>query len=339
MLAPINYLREFVGDFYYTARYGTNSPVEQQDRRLYYKMLIVAHAIEKGLSLPMPRVLFGREKLRKLIHMASNYNQNFSVFPLEVSSGAMKAYLEFHRNANIDDPFLDEMDGILRTHPAFANIELCGKLRADVRLPPEAGVPAPEEAINVLESRFSCRSYNADKVPASTIRDIVKFAQFAPSQCNRQSVKIHCYQSPKTIEKLLVLQSGAKGMAHVIHNVFIVTFEATAWAGLGQRNQGYTDGGIFAQQLMLACQIHGVSTCALNLGMSNSVERTMKRCARIHERERLVVMLAFGYADPDHLYVARSPRRPVREVLVIHADEAQTTTKEQTHEKKISSSA
>jgi len=44
------FLTEFAQDFIYYAKYCGISPFQDKQKKLYYKLIIETHAIEKGLS-------------------------------------------------------------------------------------------------------------------------------------------------------------------------------------------------------------------------------------------------------------------------------------------------
>ncbi len=114
---------EYWNDFLITMKHNTYSPFEDKNTRLYYRIIIVAHTIEKGLSLADPRKLFGREKIQSILAMAREYDRSHSSFPLEMVVGALTDYIKFHRDHGVADPFIDEIETVLRNDPVFTGIE------------------------------------------------------------------------------------------------------------------------------------------------------------------------------------------------------------------------
>ncbi|QQS55447.1 MAG: nitroreductase family protein [Candidatus Competibacteraceae bacterium] len=301
-------------------RFNTYSPFEEKDRKLFYQIIILSHAIEKGLSFPNLRPLFGREKIELIMRMIQEFNKSFSLFPLEMSSGALQNYVEVHRAMGVIDPFLETVDKFARDKIIFDKIEPKGGIKKISFYPDPENKFSNKMNLQFLESRFSCRVYESGVISEETIDNVVTIAQQTPSQCNRQSVRLHCFQEKSKIEELLLLQGGAAGFYEGVYNLFIVTSEATAWGGFGQRNQGYVDGGLFSMGLLLACHAHNIGTCALNLAVGNSHENKIKKIANIHPRERLIMMIAFGYYPVEgRLKAAMSPRLSVQQVLRKHS--------------------
>lgn len=299
-------------DIWYFLRYNSYSPMVDLKRRLFYKILIDIHTVEKGLALRTPRRLFGGAKIANVLGMTHRYPQGAPALPLEKTMGALQAYRSFHADVKDDRTgVLDQVDGEIQRLSKLGVTPSGG-----VRGRSHAG--AGQSAAQFLTSRTSCRNFRDGIVAPALVEQIVALAQSAPSQCNRQSVHVHAYQGDKAlIGELLRLQGGASGFVDQVSNLFIVSSELTAWGGPNQRNQPYVDGGIFLMSLLSAAHAHGIATCPLNLAIDHARERTIRRVGNIPASERLISMVAFGTAE-DRSLIANSPRRPVGEVLRLH---------------------
>jgi nitroreductase len=317
LLKLFRFAWEYFYDFVLTIRYNCYSPFGDKNLRLYYRILIITHAIEKGMSLAHPRLLFGQEKIRYIVAMVNSYDAAFSSFPLEMAAGALTDYLELHRAQGVEDPFLDYVQSLIAADGLLGPYATVGGYKRFEEL---KHIQEAERSVclEFMRSRYSCRHYQQRVVPVEVVENIIRSAQTAPSQCNRQSVRIHCYQDKQKILELLHLQGGASGFAEGVCNLFIITSEITAWGGYGQRNQGFVDGGLLGQSLFLACHAYGIGACGLNLAVDNAKEKRIKDAAGIAPKERLVMMVSFGYPGDEDLKAARSPRIPLDSVLQIH---------------------
>lgn len=295
-------------------RFNAYSPFVQSSKRAFYRILIEAHTIEKGLSLPQTRPLFGKDKVRFVMHALSRYDIAHSVLPAHMSLGALDAYLKFHTTAGTVDPLLDEIAAFLRTWEAKVPRPWKGGTR-DYSFDDQ---PA-SDLQQLIASRSSIRTLRAEPLPPERIHEVIAQAQLAPSQCNRQATRVHAYQDPAQIQELLALQGGSRGFAHHVGNLFVVSSEICAWGGPGQRNQAYVDGALFAMCLMFACRSMGWGACPLNLAIDHRTEAAIRRVGGIPAGERLILMIAFGEPIATHTRVAFSPRRPVAEIATLHA--------------------
>lgn len=310
---------EYCKDFWRFLRYGKGSPLAPLDRRGFYNIILFVHTIEKGLSLSNPRPFFGKQNFRLIAELVEEYPEYGSPFPIRMAKTAYIEYLEFHKKRALEDPFLEEVRAMLK--------------RFDEKFP--TVLPFDEGMRNVTEifanvekqqlsypdfikSRFSCRSYAPSTVPMELISKIVKIAQAAPSQCNRQSPKLHLYQDEEMIQSLLTIQGGTRGFSQEVKNLFVVASEITAWSASSARNQDYIDGSLFAMNLMLSLHAHGLAACPLNIAFRNQKEKQLRRAGNIPDSQRLLMMISFGYPNKNVGYAASSPRQEIAEVLIVH---------------------
>lgn len=303
---------ECANDAWLFLRHNGFSPFEARDRRLAHKIVIEAHTIEKGLALPVPRPHFGRDKIRALLDMNTSWNPPVGDLSRSMLLGALRDYRKTFADLPPNDPRLAaRVDAFLDTS---ATESARGGIRKDI----DKLVKRDDVAIDFLKRRFSARDFGPKPLDDSQIDAVVSLAQRAPSQCNRQSVRLHVYRDRMRIARLLELQGGARGFAEAVPTLFVVTSEITAWGGPQQRNQPYVDGGIFTMMMLLALDAHGFVSCPLNLAITNRSERAIKATGNIPPRERLVVMIAAGPPPNRPLRAACSPRYSADAIARIH---------------------
>lgn len=295
-------------------RFNAYSPFVDPSRRAFYKILIEAHTIEKGLSLPNPKPLFGKDKVRFVMAALSRYDIRHSPVPAHMSLGALQAYANFHARLGLSDPLLDEIASYLK---AWED-RLPKPWKGGTRDYSFNGQP-PGDLPQLMASRSSIRTMRVAPLDPDRIVEAISLAQLAPSQCNRQSTRVHTYQDPARIQELLALQGGSRGFADHVGNLFVVSSEICAWGGPGQRNQAYVDGALFAMCLMFACRSMGWGACPLNLAIDHKTESAIRRVGGIPAGERLILMIAFGEPIAPQTRVAFSPRRPAAEIATLHA--------------------
>lgn len=306
-----SFFSEYAQDLWLFMRHNGHSPLEERVRRLSHKTIIESHTIEKGLALPAPRPHFGRDKIAAILDMNADWSPPAGELSRSMLVGALRDYqITFAGTPAPDTAFAQRVSNFVSAHDA----DLAeGGVRHGVQHAAENPT-----AVAFLESRFSAREFGKRSLTNDQLTSVVALAQRAPSQCNRQSTKLHVYRDPSRISALLDLQGGARGFADTVPTLFIVTSEITAWGGPQQRNQPYVDGGLFAMMLLLGLDAKGLLSCPLNLAVTNRIERAIKAMGDIPARERLVVMIAAG-PPPDHqIRTANSPRRGVGEVCLMH---------------------
>ncbi|MBT0958238.1 nitroreductase family protein [Alphaproteobacteria bacterium KMM 3653] len=317
------FLSEFFSDMAVYMRYSGVSPMQDETKRRYYKILIEAHALEKGLSLQNPRALFGRDKIDFLMREVKRYDTSFSVFPVEMVIGAFETYIKMHKDLGVANEMLDDMEKFCSEQLAAFELTTSGGLRHfETAYKKSDMTPA-----SFLTSRFSNRAMSKEKLGVDAICEVVKIAQAAPSQCNRQASQVHFFQDQAQIDELLQLQGGANGFSQDVGNLFVISCDLSAWGGAQQRNQVFVDGSLFSMALIYALHAAGIAACPLNLAVRSKKEKTIKRVAGIPQDQRLIMMIAAGKALGQGGYkAAASPRRPSEEVLHIHSPAVEITT-------------
>jgi nitroreductase len=315
---------EYFIDFTRTCKWSKSSPLCPLEKKLYYDIILLAHTVEKGLSVKNPRDKFGTAKISKLLLLLEKYHEKWDQFPVEKSYGCLQKYMSVHENRGIE---LGDFGNAIKS---FLN--KCKQKN----LSPKGGVKLVhnEDFFNKtyqegLLNRYSNRQYIKEKVSEDILDKIAEIVLRTPSQCNRQSGRLHYYSEPSVINNLLLLQGGAEGFREDVHNLFIVTSEMSAWSGFKARSQAYVDGSLLAMQVLNACQALNLASCPLNLAVSNRKELQICKSAQISSGERLIMMISFGYPISDDNYVARSERIQKGSLLIKHDHHkyiAQSTT-------------
>lgn len=305
---------EYFFDFNRAIRWSKASPLCPKQKQLYYDIILLAHTVEKGLSVSNTREKFGREKITKMLDYLGQYDESWDNFPLEKSFGCLQAYIDWHNIRGID---LEELGySIEKFISRCMNLNISPK--GGVKEISNSDVISNEEFEDFLKSRFSCRRFLPKPVDADLLNRIANIAKRTPSQCNRQSGRIHYYSNRDDIDRLLKLQGGAEGFRESVFNLFIISSEISAWSGFKARSQAYVDGALLAMQVLNACQALGLGSCPLNLAVSNKREFDICTAGNISKGERLIVMIAFGFPENINLVAARSERISVQNLLIQH---------------------
>ena len=299
-LTPFEYMRDFAR----MIKWSKASPFCPEAIKLKYEILLLAHTVEKGLSSFKPRPKFGFSKISALLGWLSSYKSDWDRFPLEKSYGCLLAYVKWHDEIGVEiGPIRKEIENF------FDRCQVLGVVpKGGVKVLDVSNLAPNPVAQQFLLSRFSSRRYADVIIPSELIDGIVAIARRAPSQCNRQSVRLHYYARPEQIDALLKLQGGAEEFRASVKNLFVVTSEISGWSGYKARSQAYVDGALVAMQVLNACQALGFAACPLNLAISNRREGEICLVGNISQGERLILMIAFGYPLPGDVVAARSER-------------------------------
>ena len=165
-----------------------------------------------------------------------------------------------------------------------------------------------------VRHRYSVRQFAPQPVAPELIEEAVRQAQYAPSVCNREAAQVHVASSAEQARQLLSMQNGNRGFGDTAGALLVITVRQAAFHTVGERYQGWIDGGLFAMSLVYALHGQGLGTCCLNWSVEPAADRAFKRAAGLPDDDLVIMLLAVGHL-PDQLVVARSARRPLSEVL------------------------
>jgi nitroreductase len=168
-----------------------------------------------------------------------------------------------------------------------------------------------------FRTRHSIRHFVDAPVPRELVEKAVSMALHTPSVCNRESWRVHVYSDAGSKQAVLRHQNGNRGFGDQAAHVLIVTTDIQSFTSVGERNQAWIDGGMFAMSLIWALHSFGLGTCCLNFCVEKETDAALRVAAGIPESQAVIMMIAVG-SLPDEFAVAQSPRKPVGEVIVGH---------------------
>ncbi len=270
------------------------------------------HRIEKGLALPSPRPGFGADVIARLLANLPAYQADFGEDDLVrtvrdvLRMYQMRQAALGHTNPGLDAFFAQEDVAAGARHDAPCGVV---PVAAQDLFPFEVS-----QAETVLESRKSVRQFTGELVDDTTLRRIAELAQRAPSVCNRQCGRLYVANTREKIDRILAHQNGNRGFGQSLGAVFIVAADLQAFTSLGERNQGYVDGGIFAMETLAAIHTQKLGGCMLNWSATSGRDKALRAAFDIPPTDVVITMIGCGH-PLDQVEVAASPRVSADHVL------------------------
>lgn len=269
------------------------------------------HRIEKGLALPEPRAGFGQKVVDEVARMAREYEARFgAAYHTRAARSSILAY-------RAADTCLPEtaarIDRLMNEWPVETAPEAGARLvdRAEIRA--AAGIDFEAFA----SSRYSVRDFADAPVPPSAIEKAVRAAMKSPRVCNRGTARCHALFDPRLRAQALACQNGNGGFGDRAGAILIITSDRQGFLSIGERNQCWIDGALFAMSLAYALHADGYGTCMLNWSATPAQDRALRRVIDIPREEAIITFMAVGTLK-DRFRVAISPREPLETALVIH---------------------
>ena len=113
---------------------------------------------------------------------------------------------------------------------------------------------------------------------------------------------------------LLDLQGGSRGFGQLADKLLVVTSDLSCTVDIRERNDVYTNGGLFVMQLCNALYYYKIGYCILNWTQPPKNDVKIRKILPLRPSEEVIVMLTCGIA-PSEFDVAASPRKAVSEVF------------------------
>ena len=109
------------------------------------------------------------------------------------------------------------------------------------------------------------------------------------------------------MQRLLEIQGGSRGFGHLADKVLIVTADLEDISFARERNDLYTNGGMFLMNLCYALHYERIGHCILNWSREPAEDRAMREFIKIRPSESVIAILTCG-EPTDEFDVCASPR-------------------------------
>lgn len=294
-------------------RSGIARTIEQVT--LQAKITMDYHRLEKGMSLRDPRTDFGTKVAQDLIANLTTYCRKFGADQLTATT--LEVLQEFNRFRRRHATVVPEL--VATTEELRREFSWSGSACGGGTLETSAEQVRSQSRIDgaaFFNSRHSVRDFTDEPVDVRQLEAAVRMAQRTPSVCNRQAWRVHVARGTALKERLLALQNGNLGFRSQIACALVVVCDLRHFVTVGERNQAWIDGGMFAMSLVYALHSLGLGTCFLNWSVTEDVDRKLRPHLKVTEHDVIITLLAVGHL-PEQFRVAHSQRKPIEQALVL----------------------
>lgn len=173
--------------------------------------------------------------------------------------------------------------------------------------------------LQLCRQRRSVRWFEQRAVPRDLVQQALAAAAQAPSACNRQPFLFRYFERPEDAQRVAGIAMGTTGYAHSIPALVVVLGDLSCYPEERDRHVPYIDASLAAMQFMLALETLGLASCPINWPDIEYRERLMDRELALPPYLRPVMLIAFGYPDPQG-GVPFSAKKPVEALLRLEND-------------------
>jgi nitroreductase len=271
------------------------------------------HRIEKGLTMRPVRNQFATDYIGETV----------DAFRGGVAAGVLETTQpEFNWMYSVLSGYFDVTS--TSTHPSIVRSRSTFRdAVADVDPgPPESG---PHHAIPLIPTvkiddfealaagRRSVRWFTSESVSRDVVDRAVAIAAESPTACNRQPYRFEIFDDPISTARVAAIPMGTDGYEHQIPGLIVIVGNLAAFFDQRDRHLIYIDGCLAAMGLVYGLEAQGVNSCCINWPDLPDREAEMRQLLGMKTHERVVMLIAYGYADPDAL-VPYSAKRLVDEI-------------------------
>lgn len=278
--------------------------------------IIIAHTIEKGMTMSNMTMGFGYERVIQLINLCKAAIENTKDSRFIVALDVLNQYLKIHKNLGFD------LDDRIKEGIFYLNQRISNKDLSSIELPQEISKEffflKIDKQFDVFSaSRRSVRDFKEEgDMDFIAIENAFKLAQNAPSTCNRQSTRVRLVKSQELLKNIIDLQGGNRGFGESIKTMIVLSSDIRNWDGGADRYGPYLDGGIYLMNLLYALHFYQVGACSLNWYSTLEKDNQLRTVLNIPENEVVFAMVACGLVK-DKFKLAKSERINYKQILTI----------------------
>ena len=276
--------------------------------RMETKIITLYHVLEKGLTMPNRKTTFGVDIADCLVKTIDEYEAKFGLISQQINHaiGVLKEYylLRKEQSANVlNDEKWERLVGFCANHgnvPAAQQIQTTKKAFYAAK---NAAFPEFSRA------RHTLRHYAQVPLSLERLQKAVDLAQTTPTACNRQYCRTYCISDKSTMARLLEIQQGNRGFGHLADKLLIVTADLEGMSEPRERNDLFTNGGMYLMNLCYSLFYFEIAHCVLNWSRTPEEDLSARELLPIKPSETIIAILTCG-ETPERFDVAASPRNP-----------------------------
>ena len=302
--------KDFLYDYRRFSSYSSALNPEMSREAVAARITKEYHRLEKGIALPEPRPGFALQVVEWLMREVPRHEAAGGTgVETHGARGAIRAWVKFHdRIGHPVDPAIRAFAEGPETLPGGIVTLTRDEIHEAARI----------DFARFARSRYSVRQFTGEPVAEETVRLAVEVALKSPRVCNRESRRVHAAFSPEARRRMLEHQNGNRGFGHLAGAVMMITSDLRDFTDYGERNQCWSDGGMFAMSLANALHAQGLSTCMLNSATICRKDRILHRALGIPDHEAVITFMAVGHM-PETIELAASPGPDAARVMKVMA--------------------
>ncbi len=245
------------------------------------------HRVEKALSKMPYNPKRGHRAAYELLNFLEKYQieNNEKDVQFYVGLNVLRQFL--NNNKEIDSKAQDRLN-------KFIDIDF--EVKSGVEITPKSYfLENTHQSFEILaKSRKSIRYFSDEKVDLILVEKALDIASKTPSVCNRQGWHTWIITEPKIISLFREVHNGFANENQKLTTLLVMTFDKNTFDYPIERNQGFTDAGLYSMSVMYALTHVGLASCPLNSNLLLGDKKRLRKVIGIPENFTIAMFIAVG---------------------------------------------
>ncbi|MBS7457813.1 nitroreductase family protein [Coralloluteibacterium stylophorae] len=282
-----------------------------RQRRTYTELRRNIHRLEKGISMQPRRSVFALDYLIETIEFyeaAVRHHTDGCIEHEELDWG-FAVLTEYFSLVDEGNPVVTEAKRrFVATRARFDP----GSSRARPYRRAEGTTSAAtyQDLLDLALQRRSVRWFKPDAVPRDLVDKALLVGRQSPTACNRLPYEFRIFDDPAMVKTVAAVPFGSAGYSHQIPTIAVVVGRLSHYFSPRDRHVIYVDASLAAMGFMYALETLGLSSSVINWPDFEPLEAKMQRTLGLDYDERVIMLIAIGYADPEGL-IPFSQKKPL----------------------------
>ena len=271
----------------------------RRDRVSHVELRRNIHRLEKGLVMRPRRDIFARDYITETVEFYEDAVNQVRTAPGTMEQSEMDwahdVLTEYFRVAIGEDPTI----GNARVRFQAADYRGSAETKK---------IPYPKKQLSdiayadlerLVMQRRSVRWFSDQEVPRKAIDSALLLGRQAPTACNRLPYEFRVFDEPALVRTVASIPFGTAGYAENIPVIAVVIGKLESYFSPRDRHAVYVDSSLAAMQFILGLETLGLSSSVINWPDFEPLERKMQKTLALAPTDRVVMLIAIGYAHPD----------------------------------------
>lgn len=289
--------------FYDYKIYKDSKSWKYQNSNIQRSVLLIVHALEKGLSFVHKKENWGRAKAYELCRLIDRYFLTcMDDETMLMAVNVLYCYKEDEFSCK-EERLLNNIDNILDRNRGLIMESYKGVKRIE-----EPPLFNEQQIKQFFNTRNSVRYFSEKKITDEEIKEAFNFAQCTPTACNRQTSKMYVFRKKNIIREILDNQLGDQGWCSNASALIVITGNVSFFNGVYERRQVFIDGGLYAMNLVYGLHLQHIASCYKMFISEPCREEKFKKLCNIPDNEVPIVLILAGHYKQHTSYSPLSKR-------------------------------